>query len=401
MKDEVYVPYGAYWCTPFARWQGSLSHLHSVKFAAHVSKQALEQKNISADHFDYGVLGLTVPQQFSFYGLPWATGLMGASHIGGPTISQACATSARVVTAASDEILAGRAECVLTMTTDRTSNGPNIYYPDPLAPGGTGKTENWVLDNFSSDPLAKCDMTSTAENCASKWGVSLEQQHEVVLRRYQQYLEATEEKDGETFQQRYMTLPLDLPNATFRKTIGQISGDEGITQTTAEGLAKLRPVKDDGTVTYAAQTHPADGCAGMVFSGKDKAKELSANDAITIRVVAVAQHRTDLAFMPEAPIQAAAKALDMSCIKIQDLTAIKSHNPFALNDIIFASETGADLDSMNNYGCSLIWGHPQGPTGMRCMIELIEELAIRGGGYGLFHGCAAGDSAMAVVFKVG
>ena len=56
---------------------------------------------------------------------------------------------------------------------------------------------------------------------------------------------------------------------------------------------------------------------------------------------------------------------------------------------------------MNNYGCSLIWGHPQGPTGLRAVIELIEELVLAGGGYGLFHGCAAGDTAMAVVLRVG
>jgi acetyl-CoA acetyltransferase len=56
--------------------------------------------------------------------------------------------------------------------------------------------------------------------------------------------------------------------------------------------------------------------------------------------------------------------------------------------------------AMNNYGCSLVWGHPQGPTGLRAVIELIEELVERGGGYGLFHGCAAGDTAMAVVVEV-
>jgi len=55
---------------------------------------------------------------------------------------------------------------------------------------------------------------------------------------------------------------------------------------------------------------------------------------------------------------------------------------------------------MNNFGSSLIWGHPQGPTGMRAMIELIEELVLKGGGWGLFQGCAAGDTAMAVVLKV-
>jgi acetyl-CoA acetyltransferase len=55
---------------------------------------------------------------------------------------------------------------------------------------------------------------------------------------------------------------------------------------------------------------------------------------------------------------------------------------------------------MNNYGSSLIWGHPQAPTGARSIIELIEELVIGGGGIGLFTGCAAGDSAMSVIVKV-
>ncbi|MCK9381422.1 MAG: hypothetical protein M0P95_17990, partial [Sulfuritalea sp.] len=80
--------------------------------------------------------------------------------------------------------------------------------------------------------------------------------------------------------------------------------------------------------------------------------------------------------------------------------AVKTHNPFAVNDIAFARATGFPLEKMNNYGCSLIWGHPQGPTGLRSVIELIEELVLRGGGVALFGGCAAGDSGMAVVLRV-
>ena len=63
-------------------------------------------------------------------------------------------------------------------------------------------------------------------------------------------------------------------------------------------------------------------------------------------------------------------------------------------------QTGYDIKKMNNYGCTLVWGHPQGPMGVRAIIELIEELVIRGGGTGLFTGCAAGDTGMAVVIKV-
>ena len=99
-------------------------------------------------------------------------------------------------------------------------------------------------------------------------------------------------------------------------------------------------------------------------------------------------------------MRATRRALAAAGIGIGDLTAIKSHNPFAVNDLLFARETGAKLEQMNNFGCSLIWGHPQAPTGLRAIIELIEELVLKGGGWGLFHGCAAGDTAMAVVLKV-
>ncbi len=396
----TYIPYGAYWCSPFVKWQGSLAHLHSMQIAAHFGKQALQSRNIPTEVFDYGVLGMTIPQKGCFYGLPWVSGMMDASHVGGPTISQACATSARVLAAASQEIDSNNANCVLTITTDRISNGPHIYYPNPLGPGGTGETEDWVMSNFNQDPYALCDMTQTAENCASKWQVSKDEQHEVVLRRYQQYQQACVHKDGRSFQNRYMLLPLDVPDQRYRKTLHVLKGDEGITESTVKGLAGLKPVKENGTVTYGSQTHPADGSAGMVLTTKERAGELSADKSIEIKIVSFGLARVEMAYMPSAPVPASKKALELAGISIKDVVAIKSHNPFAVNDIIFAKEMGIDVMDMNNYGCSLIWGHPQGPTGMRAIMELIEELVLKGGGYGLFQGCAAGDTAMAVVIKV-
>ena len=397
---ETCIPYGGYWTTPFAKWQGSLAHLHNMEFAAHVTRRALADRGVDGSQFDYGVLGMTIPQKSCFYGLPWLTAMAGLGHVAGPTVSQACATSVRVMATASQEIQAGMAECALAVTADRVSNGPHLYYPDPLGPGGTGQTEDWVMDNFNRDPYLKCDMTRTAENCAAKWNVSTTEQHEVVLRRYEQYQQAMELQDGISFQQRYMLLPLEVPDKKYRKTRSTLTGDEGITATSAKKMARLEPVQQGGTITYAGQTHPADGNAGMIITTADKARMLSADPAIRISIVAYGQAREEPAWMPAAPIPASRRALAHAGITIQDVKAVKSHNPFAVNDIIFAREMGIDVMTMNNYGCSLIWGHPQGPTGMRGVIELIEELILLGGGYGLFHGCAAGDSAMAVVVRV-
>ncbi len=399
MAFKAEIPYGNYWSTPFAKWQGSLASLHSVKFAAHVATHELGKRDIPVETFDFGVLGITTPQQHSFYGSPWLMGMLGAGNVGGPTVSQACATSVRSMLAAVQEIETDMATCALAICCDRTSNGPHIYYPAPNGIGGTGDSENCVLDNMMTDPLGNHSMIQTAENVAARYQLSTEQQHELVLRREEQYQDAL--ADQCAFQKRYMTLPFDVPNAKFRKTVATLHGDEGIAASTAEGLANLKPVLDGGTVTYGAQTHPADGNAGMIFATPEKAADLSTDPKIAVRILGFGLARAELAYMPEAPVPAAEKALQQAAMTIQQVDAVKTHNPFVANDLVFARATGADVTKMNNYGCSLVWGHPNAPTGLRSSIELIEELVVRGGGVGLFTGCAAGDTAMAVLLEVG
>ncbi len=395
---NAYIPYGIYWSTPFAKWQGSLAHLHSIRLAARTAQQALAARRFPQERIDLGILGITVPQANSFYGLPWLTGMMGLEGVAGPTVNQACATGARVLQMAAQEVAAGSVACALAVTADRCSNGPVVYYPDPGAPGGTGKTEAWVLDNFGHDPHANIAMLDTAEKVAARYGISTGEQHEVVLRRYAQYQDALAAERA--FQRRYMQ-EVTITDAGFRKETGRLAADEGIFATTAEGLARLKPVKPEGTVTFGSQTHPADGNAGVIVTRRDIAREAALDPAIEVQLLGFGMARAEKGHMPMAPVPAARAALRAAGLAIGDIDAVKTHNPFAVNDIVFARDTGFPLEKMNNYGCSLIWGHPQGPTGMRCVIELIEELASRGGGTGLFTGCAAGDSAMALVLRVG
>ena len=398
MRHDAVLPYGAWWSTPFARWQGSLAHLHSVTFAAHVARRALAGRGIDAAAFDHGVLGLTVPQRGSFYGLPWLMGEVGAGNVAGPTLSQACATGARALQSAIAEVDAGMAEACLVVCADRTSNGPHLYYPALDSPGGTGEHENWVLDSFERDPWAGQSMLETAENVAARHGIDSARQHALVAHRYAQYAEAL--ADDAAFLRRFMELPFEVPDARFRKTRAVLAGDEGVHPTTAEGLAKLKPVRPGGTVTYGAQTHPADGNAGVVVTAPERAAEFTREPGIEIRVLAFGQARVERAHMPEAPVPAARTALAAAGVVAAELQAIKTHNPFVVNDIVLADALGVDPLAMNRFGSSLVWGHPHAATGLRSIIELAEELVLRGGGTGLFAGCAAGDSAMAAVLRV-
>ena len=395
---NAFIPYGAYWSTPFAKWQGALANLNSIRLAAAVGSKFLEAKRIPKERIDLGILGITNPQPGSFYGLPWLTGMLGLENVPGPTVQQACATSARALQMAAAEVAQGSAACALLVCADRMSNGPVVYYPDASAPGGNGLTEKWTLDNFGHDPYAKNAMIDTAENASTRLGIGAAELNEVTLARYAQYQAAL--ADDRAFQRRYM-VEAPLSDSGLRRQTGTLAADEGIFPTTAEGLAKLKPVKPNGgTHTFGTQTHPADGNAGAIVTTRELARELSADPKIEIELLGFGQARVEKGCMPLAPAPAAQVALKQAGLSIKDVDAVKTHNPFAANDIAFARETGFPLEKMNNYGCSLIWGHPQAPTGLRSTIELIEELALRGGGVGLFTGCAAGDSGMAVVLRV-
>lgn len=396
--DSVEIPYGGYWSTPFAKWQGSLQHLHAMKLTAHVAKAELARRGVDPKSFDTGVFGMTNTQYQSFYGAPWPLYELGATHTPGHMLTQVCATGARVLFNGAAEVAMGVSKQGLILSGDRCSNGPHIYYPAPKGPGGYGQSEDQVTYNMMNDAIGGHSMLKTAENVAAKYQITKEEQDAVALRRFEQYGEA--QANDHAFQKRYMTLPFSVPKHNFRGEDGVMTGDEGVFATTAEGLAKLKPVLPDGTVTFGTQTHPADGNVGMIVTTPERALDLSSDRSIRIRLRGFGQHRVDLEYMPEAPIGASQKALDHAGVSIADIVAIKSHNPFAVNDIAFARATGVDVMGMNNYGCSLIWGHPQGPTGLRAIVELIEELALRGGGLGLFQGCAAGDSSMAVVIEV-
>jgi acetyl-CoA acetyltransferase family protein len=386
--ENAFIPYGAYWSTPFARWQGSFASLHPVLFAADVAKRAMAERGIRPEEVESVHMGTTVPSRHVFYGAPWLAGLIGAEAATGPTVSQACATSARLIAGAAVEVEANGGGAVLGVTLDRTSNGPHLYYPDPGGPGGRGESEDWVWDNFSLDPWAGNAMLETAENVAAESGISREEQDECTLIRYEQYRKAAERG----FFARFMVAPIEV-----KKT--SVSADEGIYPTNAEGLARLKPVRQGGTVTFGTQTHPADGNAGMVVTGRERAAEMR-RGPLTVQLLGYGQARAKKGFMAQATVPAARAALAAAGLGVSDMAAIKTHNPFAVNDIYFSREMDVPVEAFNNNGSSLVFGHPQGPTGMRLVIELIEELAERGGGHGLFTGCAAGDTAAAIVLKV-
>ena len=396
MLTKAYIPYRGYYSTPFVRWQGTLANENSIVLGANTSKRFFASRGWDPQGIDYVLVGSTIYQKQWFYSGPWAAALMGATGTPGVLVSQACSTSTFSVYQAGMGIETGLFRNSWCLLADRCSNGPHAVWPNANGPGGQVIAEDWVMDNFGKDPWAGGAMIQTAENVSREYGVTRAECDAVVLRRQEQYRAALD--NDREFQKRYM-FPVEV-QVSRKKTV-TVEADEGIAASTPEGLAALKPVLPDGVHTFGSQTYPADGNCGISVTTREKARELSADPNVEIRIVSFGFARTKKGFMAAAVAPSAQMALGNAGIRAADLCTIKTHNPFASNDVVMAKVLDLSLDGMNNYGSSLIFGHPQGPTGARLVIEGIEEVAMNGGGYLLFSGCAAGDTAASLVLKVG
>lgn len=395
---KAYIPFRGYFSSPFSRWQGSMQNDNAVILAPETARRWFLEKKKEPTIIDYMYFGSTVAQKHWFVSHNLAAAILTDDQKFVPAlfINQACATSTTILNLLAKDLELGVYEVGYGLMADRCSNGPHTTWADPLGPGGQPDREDWNMDNFAGTPRHRAYMAETAENVAKDFGITKEECDAVVLRHFQQYQDAL--ANDRAFQKRYMFAPEVTVTKKKKKLFEE---DEGWTPTTAEGLAKLKPQYPNGVLSFGAQTFPADGNAGIIVTTREKAKELSEDPKLEIQIVSYGYARVKPKYMPAAPIPAAEMALANAGLKITDIKAVKTHNPFAVNDLAFAKHFKYDVMNMNNYGSSLIYGHPQGPTAGRAIIELIEELAILGGGYGLFTGCSAGDTAAALIVKVG
>lgn len=397
MFKKAFIPYKGYYSTPFCKWQGSFANVNAIELGAKTSKRWFAEKGINPNELiDYVYLGITVGQHRVFFAPTWAAAMMGAPDAPGVTIMQACTTSTTSVFNAATSVEVGNVKTAYCLMVDRTSNGPHTIWPNPLGPGAEVIHENWNMDNMQVDPSHGGGTLNSAENVAKEGGFTREQADELVLIRYEQYNQAL--ANDRAFQKRYM-FPVEIQ--VSKKETKLVEADEGVSKTSMEALKRLSPVLEGGIHTYGAQTHPADGNVGVIVTTEENAKALSADPGIPIQIISYGFTRTKKAFMPGAPVAATKMALERAGLSVDDLVALKNHNPFIVNDLYLAKGLGIDGSSLNNYGSSMVFGHPQAPTAGRLLIEAIEETVIKGGGYAMVTGCAAGDMAAALVVKVG
>jgi acetyl-CoA acetyltransferase len=394
-RDAIFprarIPYGTWGNSYFPAWQTSaLAEVNIGQFAAESMSRIMGLRNVRLDALDYLVLGSTIPWHWKFWNAPMLSALMGR-RIPGHHVEQACATGLQATLAAAAQVQSADHDVVGVLTFDRTSDSPVGVFPERRAYERTMALAD-VWDNFGFDPATGGSMIATAGQAARKHKLDRREVDDLTLYRYEQYFEA---KTAGVLDK--TAVPLDLLNVQGR-TLGRIEADLGVRRITIDALRAMREL--DTCVTSGGQTHASDGMATLLVTTAEKAAELSPKPEIEIRLEAKAEARAFPGLMPEAPTIAVKKLLDRTGLKMSDFAVVKNHNPFAVNDAIFAKVLDYDWKKMNTTGCSLVWGHPQGPTLTRSLIEGLEEAVTLGGGRVLLFGCAAGDVGIAAVFSV-
>jgi acetyl-CoA acetyltransferase len=391
MLPRARIPYGTWGSSYFPAWQTSpLAEVNIGQFAGEAMARILGLRGVRKTALDYLVIGSTVPWHWKFWTAPLVSSCMG-HRLPGYHIEQACATGLQAILLAGAEVDNGAFDAVGVLTFDRTSDSPVGVFPERRAYERTQAISD-VWDNFGFDPATGNAMITAAGIAARKYRTDRREVDEVAFLRHQQYFEAKESG----FLDRVL-VPLDLLNVQGRP-LGRIDDDLGVRALTLDGLRAMREL--DTCVTGGTQTHASDGMSTLLVTSEGKAKELSPRPEIDISFVGKTDVRTQPSLMPEAPALAVRKLLDRTGLTMADMVVVKNHNPFAVNDVIFAKLLDFDWREMNNTGCPLVWGHPQGPTLTRVAIEAFEEAVDLGGGHVLIFGCAAGDVGIAAIFKV-
>ena len=301
MLTKVFIPYKGFYSSPFSRWQGIMANENAIVLGATTARKWFLASKLDPTILDYLYYGITIAQHHMFYSHTWAAAMVVDNEKDLPAlmVNQACTTSTTCIHLCAVNIEAGTYDTAFALMSDRCSNGPHTVWPNAFGPGAEVESENWMMDNFNADPNAGLKMVQTAENVAKDIGTTKEECDEVTLRRYEQYNDAL--ANDREFQKRYM-FPVEV-KVSKKKTV-LVEEDEGVTPTTAEGLARLKPVEPDGVITFGAQTHPADGNCGFIVTTRDKAKELSKDPNVEIQIISYGFSRAKPGYMAAAPVPA-------------------------------------------------------------------------------------------------
>jgi acetyl-CoA C-acetyltransferase len=329
---------------------------------------------------------------------------LGLDGVPAATVNRFCASSAQTARMAFHAIRAGEGDAFVSAGVECVSRYASFGSAGVDAPGShhpafaaaaertaaiAASNEPWQdprLDGALPDIYIA--MGQTAENVATRYGITRQEQDEFGVRS-QNLAEAA--IAARVFQSEIA--PVTLPDATV------VALDDGPRAgTTLAGLAGLKPVfRADGTVTAGNCCPLNDGAAAVVIMSDTRAAELGLTPLA--RIVATSVSALSPEIMGMGPVEATRRALARAGLGVADLDLVEINEAFAVQVIASARELGIDPDRLNVHGGAIALGHPFGSTGARIMTTLLNAMRRRDAQFGLETMCVGGGQGMAIILE--
>jgi acetyl-CoA C-acetyltransferase len=254
---------------------------------------------------------------------------------------------------------------------------------------GPGKSRP---DDF---PWDMPDQFGAAERIAEKYGISREDVDELGLRSQRNAAQAWAEGrfDREVFSIEAPVVGADGPTGE-RQVVNR---DQGLRETTAEGLAQLKPVLPDGMHTAGNSSQISDGAAAVLWMSEDRAKAQGLRPRA--RIVAQVLVGSDPYYHLDGPIASTTKVLAKAGMTMDDIDLFEVNEAFASVVCSWAKVHGADPDKVNVNGGAIAIGHPVGSTGSRLITTALHELERRDGNLALVAMCCGGALATGTIIE--
>jgi acetyl-CoA acyltransferase 2 len=391
MSKDVFILGGAR--TPMTTHVGALKDFSAIELGALASKAALERSGTNPEWIDHVVFGNVQQSSVDAHYGARHVGLKAGLPIDVPalTVNRLCGSGIQAVINGSQYIQLDEAGFALVGGMENMSQVPHIIRG--LRAGlklGQGKMEDWLWEGLN-DPYAGCSMAITAENCATKYGITREQSDEYALRSQQ-----LAHKAWSSGVMKEEVVPVEIKT---RKGVTLVEQDDHMRpDTTMEILAKLPTVfKKDGVVTAGNASGIVDGAAALVIAGEDAVKAKGARPLGKIRSWATVGVEPTMMGMGPAP--AIRKALERAKLSLSDLDLIEINEAFAPQYLAVEKELGLDRSKVNVNGGAIAIGHPLGASGARILLTLLLELRRRGKKYGVASACIGGGQGIAMIVE--
>jgi acetyl-CoA acyltransferase 1 len=300
------------------------------------------------------------------------------------TLNRQCSSGLQAVADVANAIKGGMIDIGIGAGVESMTHGGAV---------GGGKIPPLNLNAVMENQLAKdclIPMGMTAENVASRWGITREQQDKMAVDSHAKALAA---QAAGYFKNEIVPVPIEVDDKTV-----VIDADDGPRKTTLEGLQGLKTVfKKDGTVTAGTASQVSDGAAAVLLMSRAKATELG------IKVLGVYRGSKVCGVDPDVmgigPAEAIPLALEAAGLKMADVDIFEINEAFAAQAVFCVEKLGVPAEKLNPKGGAIALGHPLGATGARQVATLLHELKRTGKKTGVVSMCIGTGMGMAAVFE--